>query len=591
MAGMSSIDHSPGGNALERHAACNTEIAAQFEEIASLLELEAANPYRIRAYRNAARSLRGFVPDIADLLSIGQKLPKLPGIGEDLSGKIREIVATGSCALRERLRGEVPESLVALLSISGLGPKRVRHLYHDLGIQTLQQLYEAAKADRIRRLHGFGKKTQEKVLRSVELRLQTGQRMLLAHAAPLANRLVAYLRRISGVAEVTVAGSFRRLRESVGDLDILVSAEPVGSVTTRILEYPEIAEVLVRGPARVSIRLRSGVQVDMRVIEPSAYGAALVYFTGSKAHNIAIRRLAQQRGLKISEYGVFRGSVWIAGKTETAVYKALGLSLIPPELREDRGEIAAAAEHRLPKLIDFHDLKGDLHAHTSATDGLNSLEEMAEGARLAGLQYLAITDHTQHLKVARGMTVDALLQQSEQIDAVNRRLQGVTLLKGAEVDILENGDLDLPDEVLMQLDMVVVAVHSFFDLPRHRQTKRLLHAMEHPKVIVLAHPSGRLIGEREPMDIDISVIMRAARNLRCCLELNAQPRRMDLADVYCRQAKDQGVLICINSDAHRDSDFANLRYGVGQARRGWLGTENVLNTRPLTDLRSFLERR
>jgi DNA polymerase (family 10) len=567
----------------------NEDIAAVFDDIAGLLEIEGANPYRIRAYRNAASTLRAFAPDVAKLIGSGQPLPKLPGIGDDLAGKIREIATTGESALLSRLRQEVPPALVELMTVGGLGPKRIVRLYHDLGVETPQQLYDAAKANRIRRLHGFGEKTQEKILRSLQARLQAGRRLPLAAAAPSADKLAAYLRRVPGVTDVTVAGSFRRMRDTVGDLDIVVAAASPAAVMSQFLAYPEVNEVLTHGPTRASIVLHSGLQVDLRVIDGAVYGAALVYFTGSKAHNIAIRRRAQQRDLKISEYGVFKGSRRIAGDSEASVYKALGLALIPPELREDRGEIEAAERGRLPKLIELGDLRGDLHAHTSATDGANSLEEIADAARAAGLEYLAITDHSRSLKVAHGLDVDALLRQMERIDALNEGLKGITLLKGVEVDILENGDLDLPDDVLARLDIVIGAVHSHFGLSQRQQTRRLLRAMEHRYFTLLAHPFCRLIGEREGLEVDMPAVIKAARQRGCCVELNAQSKRMDLFDIYCRQAKDEGVLVCIDSDAHHAADFANLRYGVGQARRGWLEKGDVLNTRTLGELRRYLK--
>jgi DNA polymerase (family 10) len=582
------VRHRP---AMRRGAVSNADIAAVFEDIAGLLELEDANPYRIRAYRNAARTLRGYAPDIATLLEKGGTLPKLAGIGEDLSAKIREIVETGDCALRTRLHREVPPALVQLLSIGGLGPKRVRQLYHDLGIETPQQLYDAARSGRIRRLHGFGEKTQAKLLGAVAARLQTGRRHPLAFVAATADKLAAALRQVPGVAEVTVAGSFRRMRDTVGDLDILVATADPAPAMRRFLDDPEVAEVLAHGPTRAGVVLRSGLQVDLRVIEPAAFGAALVYFTGSKAHNIAIRRRAQQRGLKISEYGVFRGTRRIAGDSEASVYAALGLDEIPPELREDRGEIDAAEHGRLPRLVVLSDLRGDLHAHTRATDGADTLEDLAAAAQAAGFEYLAITDHSRHLKVAHGLDVSALRRQMARIDALNGRLKGITLLKGIEVDILENGALDLPDDVLADLDVVVGAVHDHFGLSRREQTRRLLQALDNRYLGILAHPGARLLGEREPLDLDMTAVIQAAARNGCCLELNSQPQRMDLDDEYCRQAQEQGVLISIASDAHRASDFANLRYGVGQARRGWLRKVDVLNTRSLDELRRILGRR
>ncbi|MCM2318257.1 MAG: DNA polymerase/3'-5' exonuclease PolX [Pseudomonas sp.] len=567
----------------------NAEIAVVLEEIADILELEAANPFRIRAYRNAARTLQAFAPDIASLLATGKALPKLPGIGEDLSGKIGEIASTGSCALLQRLRGEVPTGLRELLKVSGLGPRRVGRLWHELGIQTPAELHRAARSGQIRQLHGFGEGSEEKLLQSVELLLHTPQRWLLARVAPIAERLLTDLREVPGVIEVATAGSLRRCRDTVGDLDILVSARRGSPVIQRLTGDAQVASVLAAGTTRASVRLHSGLQVDLRLLSPQSWGAGLLYLTGSKAHNIALRRMAQERGLKISEYGLYRGKQRIAGDSEASIYQALGLPWIAPELREARGEIEAAQAGSLPHLVELGDLRGDLHAHTRASDGRNSLEEMALAAQAAGLEYLAITDHSRHLAITHGLDADGLARQIDEIDALNERLSGITLLKGIEVDILEDGSLDLPDSILGRLDLVVGAVHSAFTLTKEQQTRRLLRALEHPHFSILAHPSGRLLGERPPINCDFSALIAAARERGCALELNAQPERLDLDDLHCREARDQGVPIAISSDAHSTMDFAGLRFGIGQARRGWLEARDVLNTRPLSAVRRLLK--
>lgn len=567
----------------------NDEVAAIFDDIADLLELEDANPFRIRAYRNAARMLRALTVELAKIIARGEPLPKLAGVGVDLAGKIHEIVTTGDCALHQRLRSTLPPGLAELLSIDGLGPKRVKHLYHDLGIETAQQLCQAAQQGRIRHLPGFGEKMEARLLSAAQKGIGRDRRLPLAHVEPLALQLAQYLEQIPGVEQATVAGSLRRMRDTVGDIDILVAAAPGVDVTAQFIKHPDISTVLVQGPTRASVLLVSGLQVDLRVIEPAVYGAALVYFTGSKAHNIAIRQRAQKKGLKLNEYGVFKASERVACSTEVDVYRTLDLPLIAPELREDRGEVEAALADRLPRLIELSDLKGDLHAHTRDSDGGNSLEEMALAAQKAGLEYLAITDHSRSLRVAHGLDSDRLLKQIDQIDALNARLQGMTLLKGIEVDILEDGSLDLPDDILGRLDLVVGAVHSHFSLTLRQQTLRLLRAMDHRHFTILAHPLCRLINEREPLNMDLPAIIKAASARGCCLELNSQPQRMDLFDLQCQYAKDQGVLISINSDAHRTADFSNLRYGVAQARRAWLESHNVLNTRSLPALKSFLK--
>jgi DNA polymerase (family X) len=568
----------------------NADIAAIFEEIADRLEIQGANPFRIRAYRNAARTLGELPQDVRALLNKGEELTRLPGIGDDLAAKVQEIVTSGRCSLLERLRRELPPAVTELLQIPGLGPKRVKALYHDLEVQTVEQLMRAARDGRIRALPGFGEKTELNILQAVEAHASQMHRFKLAVAAQYADALTAFLQAVPGVDQVTVAGSFRRMRETVGDLDILVTAAPDSPVMQRFTAYDEVADVLSAGTTRASVVLKSGLQVDLRVVDKSSYGAALCYFTGSKAHNIAIRRIAQRLGYKVNEYGVFHGTERIAGEDEASVYRSIGLPFIAPELREDRGEIEAAHAGRLPDLVEFKDLRGDLHAHTKATDGHDSLRDMALAAKKLGLAYLAITEHSRHLTVAHGLDPLRLARQCEEIDRLNGELDGIVLLKGIEVDILEDGSLDLPDDVLAQLDLVIGAVHSQFHLSRARQTARILRAMDHPHFTMLAHPSGRLIEKREPYDIDMLQIIRHAKTRGCFLELNAHPERLDLLDTHCQMAKQEGVRISINSDAHSTFDFANLRYGIGQARRGWLEKDDVLNTRPLAALRRLLKR-
>jgi DNA polymerase (family 10) len=568
----------------------NADITAIFEEIADLLEIQGANTFRIRAYRNAARILGDLPQEARLLVERGDDLTRLPGIGADLAGKINEITTTGHCSLLERLHRELPPAITELLKIPGLGPKRVKTLYHDLDVQTVEQLHRAAQDGRIRALHGFGEKTEQNILQAVEAHASQNRRFKLATAAQYAEALHAFLQAIPGVQQVAVAGSFRRMRETVGDLDILVTAAPDSTVMQRFTAYDEVAEVFSAGETRASILLKCGIQVDLRVVAQQSYGAALHYFTGSKSHNIAIRRIAQLLGLKINEYGVFRGAQRIAGDSEESVYRAVGLPYIPPELREDRGEIEAARAGRLPQLVELSDLRGDLHAHTKATDGHDSLRDMALAAKALGLEYLAITEHSRRLTVAHGLDPLQLARQCDEIDRLNTQLDGITLLKGIEVDILEDGSLDLPDSVLERLDLVVGAVHSRFELSRAKQTERILRAMDHPHFTLLAHPSGRLIERRAPYDMDMLHIIRHAKQRGCFLELNAHPERLDLLDSQCQSAKEEGVLVSINSDAHSTFDFTNLQYGVGQARRGWLEKADVLNTRPLAALRKLLKR-
>jgi DNA polymerase (family 10) len=568
----------------------NADVAAVFNEIADLLEIEGANPFRIRAYRNAAHTLLDLPRDVAAMVGKNEDLTELPGIGEDLAAKIKEIVGTGTVALLEEHRKKVPATLTALLKIPGIGPKRVKALYHELGIRTLDQLQKAAQEGRVKALQGFGAKTERHILDQLKARTGEGKRFKLAIASQYAEALIAFLKESPGVKQVMAAGSFRRAKETIGDIDLLVTAAAGSPVMKRIVSYPEVEEVLAQGPTKASIRLACKLQVDVRVVPEDSCGAALQYFTGSKEHNVALRQLAQQKGLKINEYGVFKGDRAVAGATEESVYDTVGLPWIPPELRENRGEFVAARAGHLPVLVELTDLKGDLHAHTRATDGRNSMKEMAAAAQASGLEYLAITDHSKRLTMAKGLDPKRLHDQLEQIDRLNETPIGITLLKGIEVDILEDGSLDLPDEDLSRLDLVVGAVHSHFGLSRQKQTERILRAMDRPYFTMLAHPSGRLIDERAPYEVDMPRVIRHARERGCFLEVNANPMRLDLTDSDCRTAKEEGVMLSINSDAHSVLDFGNLRYGVGQARRGWVEKKDVLNARSLDALRPLLKR-
>lgn len=572
-------------------AAANATIAAIFDEIADLLDIQGANPFRVRAYRNAARTIGDLGTDVTTWMARGMPLTDIPGIGDDLANKVQEIVETGGCKCLERLEKDVPPAVTQLLRVPGLGPKRVKILWHDLDVQTLEQLLQAAQAGRIRDLPGFGEKTEQKILEAVQHRLAEAPRMKLATAAQYAEPLAAHLRGAKFVEQVCVTGSYRRMRETVGDLDLVAVAADAGPVMDRFTAYADVARVLSSGSTRSTVTLKSGLQVDLRVVPAESWGAALQYFTGSKAHNIVVRRMAQEQGLKLNEYGVFRGDRSVAGATEESVYAAVGLPWIAPELREDRGELEAALNRALPALVELADLRGDLHAHSKASDGHHGLEEMALTAQERGLEYLAITEHSKRLSMAHGLDPVQLAKQAAQIDRVNAKLSGVTLLKGIEVDILEDGTLDLPDSALAKLDVVIAAVHSRFDLPRPKQTARILKALDNPCVHILAHPTGRLLGEREAYDVDMQQVIRRAKARGVALELNAHPERLDFTDAHCRMAKDEGVLLAINSDAHSMFELDLLRFGVGQARRGWIEKGDVLNARTLKQLHSLLRRR
>jgi DNA polymerase (family 10) len=527
---------------------------------------------------------------MATLLAEGADLSDLPNIGDDLAAKIGTIVETGELPLLAEVEARVPGQLSDLMRIEGLGPKRVKSLYKELDIRTADDLRRAATAGRIRSLSGFGAKTEQKILRGLETVAAGSERVPLPEAEETARTLVAWLEGGKGVGEVRVAGSFRRRRDTVGDLDVLVTASKGAKAVERFVAYDEVSDVISSGEKRSTVRLRSGLQVDLRVVPKVSRGAALLYFTGSKAHNIALRMLAVAKGWKLNEYGLFEGEKRIAGATEKSVYRRLGLPWIAPELREDRGEIAAAREGRLPRLVELDDLRGDLHCHTKATDGRLSVEDMARAAAKLGYAYLSVNDHSRHVTVAHGLDADGLLAQVEEIDRLYGTLKGIRILKSVEVDILEDGSLDLPDEVLSRLDFTVGAVHYRLDLPEKKQTERILRAMENPHLNVLAHPTGRLINQRPPYAVDLPRLMEAAAERGVAMEVNAQPSRLDLDDAGCRLAREAGVKVVISTDAHDAADLRYLRYGVDQARRAWLTKDDVLNTLPLGALRRALKR-
>ncbi len=467
----------------------NADIAAIFNKIADLLEIEGANPFRVRAYRNGAQTVEGLGRNVSAMIEADEDLTKLSGIGKELAAKCMEIVTTRQCCALEKLHRQLPPELVDLLKITGLGPKRVHALYHDMGITSLEELQKAARDKRLRDMPGFGEKIEARIIGAIESRLEKKPVIMRAVVVQYAESLKEYLKNVKGVNQVAVAGSYRRCKETIGDLDILVTAGRNSTVMDRFVEYDEVREVVAHGTTRAMVILHSGLQVDLRVVDKDCYGSALHYFTGSKAHNIVIRKLGQQRGLKINEYGVFQDDKKVAGDTEESVFQAVGLVFIPPELRENRGEIEAARSGMLPNLIKITDLKGDLHVHTSATDGRNTLAEMARAAKDRGLQYLAITEHSKRLTVARGLDNSRLLRHIEAIDQLNAELKGITLLKSIEVDILEDGSLDLPDDLLATLDLVVGSVHSRFNLTQEKQTERILRAMDHPHFSILAWSS------------------------------------------------------------------------------------------------------
>ncbi len=579
----------------------NNDVADIFYEVADLLEIKGENAFRVRAYRNAARTVISLTRSVAELASQEKGFAGIPGIGADLAGKIKTIVETGKLPLLEELRKELPEGLTALMKVRGLGPKKVAMLHKELKVSTIEDLKKAAEAGKIKELAGFSEKTEQALLEELGRAKAAGrgpagkpERFKLAVAEQIVTPLYEAVKKVKGVGDVVIAGSYRRRAETVGDVDILATAEKdteTAAIMDRFVHFDDVAKILAEGGTKSSVVLRGGLQVDLRVVPKASFGAALHYFTGSKPHNIAVRLMGVKRKLKINEYGVFKGKKMLAGRTETEVYKQVGLPYIEPELREDRGEIAAAAKGKLPHLVKLEDLHGDLHAHTKETDGRYSMEDMAEAAKKLGYEYLAITDHSKHVSVASGMDEKRLRAQVAKIDKLNARLKGITLLKSIELDILVDGKLDLADEILRELDLVVCSIHYNFNLPKEKQTERVIKAMDNPYVSVFCHPSGRLINERAASEIDLEKVIRAAKERGVFLELNAHPDRLDLDDVHCKTAKETGVKVAISTDAHSTDDLALMRFGIGQARRGWLEPADVINTRGLADLRKLLKRK
>jgi DNA polymerase (family 10) len=568
----------------------NAEIASAFDHLADLLEIEGANPFRVRAYRTAARTIADLPRSVAEMIAAGEDLTALPGIGEDLAAKIAEFVDTKQLALLEEVKSRTPIGLVELTAVPGIGPKRAKALYDKLKIHSLAELKNAAAAGKLHGLPGFGAKSEAKLAEVLRQRREVQRRFRLDVAEDFAEPLLEYLKRAKGVKRAAIAGSYRRRKETVGDLDILVAADKGSDVMDRFIAYDEVEEIAAHGPTRATVLLRSGLQVDLRVVPEASYGAALYYFTGSKAHNIAVRKLGVERGLKINEYGVFRGKRRIAGATEDSVFDQVALPFIPPELREDSGEIEAAAAGRLPKLVCLEDMRGDLHTHTTASDGKSTLREMAEAARSLGYGYIAVTDHSRHATIANGLDARRLGKQIKAIEKLNSETKGIRVLKSCEVDILSDGSLDLPDSILADLDLTVCAIHYKFDLSEAEQTERVIRAMDNPYFNIFAHPTGRLLGERAAYAIDLERILKAAKERGCLIELNAHPMRLDIDDHTCRLAKEMGVKIAIGTDAHSTDGLSAMRYGIGQARRGWLEAEDVMNTRPWPQLQKLLKR-
>jgi DNA polymerase (family 10) len=576
----------------------NRDIAAVFDEIAELLEFQGANPFRVRAYRNVARLVGDLPIALAEIVDQEPRsLKELKGVGDDLADKIYTLVTTGSLPFWEELKAAIPAGLVALMRVPGLGPKKAAALHRELGVQSLADLRAACEAHRVRELKGFGAKTEATILKGLALAEQAEVRMRWADADAVVDELRPFLAAAPGVRRLEFAGSYRRGRETVGDLDVLVDSDDAAAAMDRLASYAPDLEVLARGDTKMSVRLASRLQIDLRVVPAESFGAALQYFTGSKDHNVTLRGRARQAGLKINEWGVYRlasanaadqddegdEGAYVAGRTEEDVYAALGLPWIPPELREARQEFAWADAGRLPELVRVQDIRGDLHMHTTETDGKATLAEMAAAARQRGLEYIAITDHSQRVTMARGLDPTRLRSQWKAIDRLNAELSDLRMLKGIECDILEAGGMDLPDDVLAEADWVIASVHYGQTQSRAQITERILGALEHPYVHIVAHPTGRLINRREPYEVDLSAVMEAAARHGKFLELNANPARLDLDDVQCAAAKRLGIPIVISTDAHHVDGLDLMRHGVQQARRGGLTAADVLNCLPWSE--------
>jgi len=583
----------------------NLDVARLLREMADLLEIQGANPFRIRAYRNAVATVQAQSRPLKSMVAEGEDLTALPGIGKNVAAHVVELFETGRITRLEELAEEFPRTLVELMRLDGVGPKKARKLFDELDVRTVDDLAAALTSGRVETLDGFGKKSAEKIVRAIEDHRKHVGRFRIHEAEELIAGVLAHMEGAPGVDRLEIAGSLRRRRDTIGDIDILAQCDGDGAAVIRhFAEYPGAARVGVVGESKGDIVLHSGLAVDLRVIPARSFGAALQYFSGSKEHTVAVRTRAVRQGLRMNEWGVFRPPEGVdadsvgkddgerlAGDTEEGVYEALGLQWMAPALRENRGEVEAAADGELPTLVSLSDIKGDLQMHSTWSDGRASVEEMARACLALGYEYFALTDHSQAMAMVQGLTPERARQQWVEIDEVRERVPEILILKSAEVDILKDGSLDLPDEILEQLDVVVVSVHSFMDLDKKAMTDRVLKAMLHPSVDILAHPTGRLINKREPFELDVEAVLEAAAELDVAVELNANPNRLDLNDVHVHRAKELGVKVVISTDAHSPAGLSNMRFGVDQARRGWLEPSDVLNAASPTELSVWLGRR
>jgi len=569
----------------------NSEFANIFWEIAEFLELKQDNPFKIRAYRKASQNIETLSKSIEEIYADGgiKALLDIPGIGQHIAEKIEEQIKTGKVAVYEKLAKGFPKGFHEVAEVQGMGPKTALLLYNKLKIDSIKKLEKAAKAGKLKNIPGMGTKKEQNILRGIELKKKSHGRFLLDDATAHAELIVEEIEKLPEVKKILPCGSLRRGQETIGDIDILVVSAKSKRIMDTFTTLPAVKDILAKGETKSSVILKNGMQADLRVVAEKSFGTAAHYFTGCKAHNIHIRQMAQKKGWKVSEYGIFKGNKQIGGKTEEEMFSKFNLQFIPPELREMRGEFEAAAKKKIPKLVELADIKGDLHMHTKATDGSNTIEEMAKAAKALGYEYIAITEHTQSTRVAGGLNEREMLTHLKKIREANKKIKGIEILAGAEVDILPDGQLDYSDELLAQLDIVLAAVHSNFKMPKDKMTSRVIKALSNKYVNILTHPTGRLIGEREPYEIDLEKVLLAAKKYNVAIEINAHPRRLDLSDIYCMRAKKLGVKIIIATDAHSTDQLKLMKYGVITARRGWLEKKDILNTLSLDKLLKCLK--
>lgn len=560
------------------------EIARIFNEVADMLELKGENPFRIRAYRKAALNIESLTEDLEEIAN-RDELEEIPGIGADLALKIKKFLKTGKVEFYEKIKKQTPPVLLEMITIPGIGPKTAKLLYDKLKIKNISDLEKKAKSHKISGLPGIKDKTEENIIKGIEFIRKKKERMPLFVASSVADGVIAGIKGLKEVKRISPAGSLRRMKETVRDIDILVTSTNPTKVMEAFTSLPQVKEVLAQGVTKSSILTKEDVQVDMRVVDDSSFGAALCYFTGSKAHNIHLRKIAMGRNLKINEYGVFsakggneKTKKKIAGKEEADIYKTLNMAFVPPEMREDQGEVELALRDKLPRLVELKDIKGDFHVHSDWSDGNHTLEEMAEAGKERGYEYIVITDHSKTLKVAGGLSNKERLEQIETIHKLNKRLKGIMLLAGAEVDIMDDGTLDYSDDILKELDLVIAAIHSGFKEPKDKLTKRIISAMKNKYVNLIAHPTGRLMGTREAYAIDMEEVLKVAKDTNTAIEINAYPERLDLNDVNCHRAKEIGVILALATDAHVIDQLDNMRYGISVAKRGWLQKKDILNS-------------